>query len=1198
MVLFANVKIRTFALLLKKSTMSYQEYKGLDYAQVGNEILQFWKENHIFEKSIEVREGAPIFTFYEGPPSANGIPGIHHVMARTIKDIFCRYKTLRGYQVHRKGGWDTHGLPIELQVEKELGITKDDIGKKISVEDYNKKCREAVMRFTDLWQDMTDKMGYWVDMNDPYITYKNEYIESIWHLLKLFYNKGLLYKGYTIQPYSPAAGTGLSSHELNQPGCYRNVKDTSIVAQFKAKYSEKSAFLFDKTDEDVRFLAWTTTPWTLPGNCGLTVGEKIDYVLVKTFNPYTFAPVSVILAKALIGKYFSEKAQENTFEDYKAGDKLIPWQITKQFKGKDLLDLRYEQLIPAVTNENLDNNAFRVIAGDFVTTEDGTGIVHTASLFGADDFRVCQQNGVPSVMVKDENGKDVPVVDRKGKFVLEVGEWLVEKVVEFGIKTHRTIEADEFFVKNYLSEDEKQENYKNTDELISIILKQQNSAFKVEKYEHSYPHCWRTDKPVLYYPLDSWFIRTTAMKDKLVALNKTINWQPESTGTGRFGNWLENLVDWNLSRSRYWGTPLPIWRSEDGEEVCIGSVNELLQAAKHALHDDVLTPEQKTKNKVFINSIDTSNLDLHRPYVDEIFFVSASGKLMTRETDLIDVWFDSGAMPYAQWGPPTAEGSYKIQNGQIQSSPTGVGGGYPADFISEGVDQTRGWFFTLHTIAGMLFDSVAFKNVVSTGLVLDKNGNKMSKRLGNGIDPFETISKYGPDATRWYMITNAEPWDNLKFNLEGIAEVQRKFFGTLFNTYNFFALYANLDGYKIEQFDRIPKEKLTELDRWIVSKIYTLVKEVREQYDSYNPTKAGRLIQDFVCNDLSNWYVRLNRRRFWKTPLAASEGGEREAAVGSLGAFETLQHALCAVAQLMSPIAPFFGDWLYRNMTNSVRQESIERNTPFKHESIHFSDWHSYDEYWVDTELEESMALAQKICSLVHSLRKNNRIKVRQPLSKVLIPILSENTRRQIEHVAYIIESEVNVRAVAFIDDDSGILKKKVKPNFKVLGPKYGKDMKAVGEAIFSMNNEELRVLEKEGNVILKNPVTNNEYSITNDEVEIIAEDVPGWLVASENGVTVALDITITDELRQEGIARDVVNRVQNLRKDSNFEVTDKINIEVENNNKELIEAILANEIYICQEVQAVSLSVTDSLPNANEIEIDEFLLKLTIAVA
>jgi isoleucyl-tRNA synthetase len=1174
--------------------MNYKEYKGLDYAQVGEEILQFWKENRIFEQSIEVREGAPSFTFYEGPPSANGVPGIHHVMARTIKDIFCRYKTLRGYQVKRKGGWDTHGLPIELQVEKELGIKKDDIGVKISVEEYNKKCREAVMRFTDVWQDMTDKMGYWVDMEDPYITYKNEYIESLWWLLKQLYNKGLLYKGYTIQPYSPAAGTGLSSHELNQPGTYKDVKDTTIVAMFKAPQppvgESNIAPLLGAGGAYI--LAWTTTPWTLPANSALTVGANITYALVKTFNPYTHEPIQVILAKDLVGKYFSEKGKEGDFEGYANSDKkVLPWSIVAEMKGADLVGLKYEQLIPAV---NVEGKAFEVIAGDFVTTEDGTGVVHTSLTFGADDYRVGKANGISGVFVKDESGKDVPIVNRQGRFVNEVGRWLAQKVQEMGIKTHKPLSEEDFFVKNYTNEDEKTEGYKTTDEIIAIILKTQGLAFKVEKYEHTYPHCWRTDKPVLYYPLDSWFIKTTALKDRLVALNNTINWQPASTGTGRFGNWLENLVDWNLSRSRYWGTPLPIWRSEDGGEKCIGSVEELVSELKKATESDALSEMEKNKNNSFIHAFNHSTFDLHRPFVDEIFLVSEGGKVMYREPDLIDVWFDSGAMPYAQWGPPTPRGGYEIANGRIQTSPIGVepsqgGGGFPADFISEGVDQTRGWFFTLHAIAGLLFDSVAFKNVVSTGLVLDKNGNKMSKRLGNAVDPFETIAKFGPDATRWYMITNAEPWDNLKFNLDGVVEVQRKFFGTLFNTYNFFALYANLDNYKIEQFDRVPKDQLTELDRWIISRIYTLVKDVSEQYDNYNPTKAGRLIQDFVTDDLSNWYVRLNRRRFWQGQMTCDKRA----------AFETLQHALCAVAQLMSPIAPFFADWLYRNLTQHVREESIARNTPFRHESVHFTDWHTYEEYWVDKELEESMQLAQTICSLVHSLRKGHKIKVRQPLTKVLIPVLSAKVRAEIEHVAPIIMSEVNVKAVEFIDDDGGILKKKVKPNFKALGPKYGKDMKAVGEAIIAMNDAQIREIEQNGHLMLELQLATGEtksFDILHSELDIQTEDVPGWLVASDKGITVALDVTITDELRREGIARDVVNRIQNLRKDSGFEVTDKISITLENNSAELVEAVLANQDYICQEVQARSLEVVD-LVETEAIEMDEFMLKVKVAV-
>ncbi|MFY7910746.1 MAG: isoleucine--tRNA ligase [Emticicia sp.] len=1140
--------------------MQYKEYKSVNYAEIADEILAFWKENKIFEQSIEVREGAPTFTFFEGPPSANGTPGIHHVMARSIKDIFCRYKTLRGFQVKRKGGWDTHGLPVELQVEKELGITKEDIGKKITVEEYNQKCRETVMRFTDQWDDLTEKMGYWVDLENPYITYKNEYIESIWHLLKEFYTKGLLYKGYTIQPYSPAAGTGLSSHELNMPGTYKDVKDTSLTAQFKVIENHKSEFLFKASNGEVFILAWTTTPWTLPANSALTVGKNINYVLVKTFNPYTYLPVNVVLAKDLIGKYFSEKGKDGDFDGFENSDKkIIPWTIIAECKGSDLEGIEYEQLLPYVQPEA---PAFRVIIGDFVTTEDGTGVVHTSPTFGADDFRVAQQHGIPSIMVKDETGKDVPVVDRRGRFVKEITDFALEYVKEA-----------------YLTDDEKEaerikqgrDKYLSVDERIAIKLKTENKAFNVQRYEHTYPHCWRTDKPVLYYPLDSWFIRTTAMKDKLVELNKTINWKPESTGTGRFGNWLENLVDWNLSRSRYWGTPLPIWRSEDGEEVCIGSVEELVNGIKHALKDDVLNEEQRKKNESFIHSFTHSTFDLHRPYVDEVFLVSASGKLMQRETDLIDVWFDSGAMPFAQW-------HYPFENKEIFDA------NYPADFISEGVDQTRGWFFTLHAISGMLYDSIAFKNVVSTGLVLDKNGNKMSKRLGNAIDPFDTLGKYGADPTRWYMITNAEPWDNLRFNLDGITEVRNKFFGTLTNTYNFFALYANLDNYKMSETDRVPYANLPEMDRWILSKLYTLIKEVGEQFDDYNPTKAGRLVQDFVCDQLSNWYVRLCRRRFWQGEMTENKKA----------AYETLQKCLVTVAQLMSPIAPFYGDWLYKSLTDSIREEAKASNSPLRHESVHFTDWPTYDASWVDANLETSMELSQTVSSLVHSLRKTHKIKVRQPLQRILIPVLSESTREQIRHVEDIIKSEVNIKSIEYIDDDSGILKKKVKPNFKALGPKYGKDMKEVGNGIASMTNEDLKLLEKTGEF----QIPNSQFLITLTDVEIQTEDVPGWLVASDKGITVALDINISDELRQEGIARDFVNRIQNYRKDTGFEVTDKISIKLLNNNEALTAAVEANREYISQEVQALSLEVLSESPaNAVEIEMDEFMLVVTVEV-
>ncbi|UTA68423.1 isoleucine--tRNA ligase [Emticicia sp. 21SJ11W-3] len=1144
--------------------MHYKEYKSVNYAAIADEILEFWKKNKVFEQSVEVREGAPAFTFYEGPPSANGTPGIHHVMARTIKDIFCRYKTLKGFQVKRKGGWDTHGLPVELQVEKELGITKEDIGIKISVEEYNRKCRETVMRFTDQWNDLTEKMGYWVDLDNPYITYKNEYIESIWYLIKEFYKKGLLYKGYTIQPYSPAAGTGLSSHELNMPGTYKEVKDTSLTAQFKVKKSDKSDFLFEAAQgNEVYILAWTTTPWTLPANSALTVGKNIDYVLVKTFNPYTYLPVNVVLAKVLVSKYFSEKGLDGDFDGFAASDKkLIPWTILTEFKGATLEGIEYHQLLPYVQP---DAAAFRVIIGDFVTTEDGTGVVHTSPTFGADDFRVAQQNGIPPIMVKDENGKEVPIVDKRGRFVKEISDFALEYVKEA-----------------YLTDDEKEterqkqgrDKYLSVDERIGIKLKTENKAFNVQKFDHPYPHCWRTDKPVLYYPLDSWFIRTTAMKERLVALNKTINWQPESTGTGRFGNWLENAVDWNLSRSRYWGTPLPIWRCEDGEEVCIGSLEELKNGILHALKDEALSAEQKQKNEYFLALLADNKEDLHRPYVDEVYLVSTSGKVMQRETDLIDVWFDSGAMPFAQW-------HYPFENKEVFDN------NYPADFISEGVDQTRGWFFTLHAISGMLYDSIAFKNVVSTGLVLDKNGNKMSKRLGNAVNPFETLSQYGADPTRWYMITNAEPWDNLKFNIDGITEVQRKFFGTLTNTYNFFALYANLDNYKMTEADRVPYERLPEMDRWILSKLYTLIKEVEEQYETYNPTKAGRLIQDFVCDQLSNWYVRLCRRRFWQGEMTENKKA----------AYETLQHCLVAVSQLMSPIAPFYGDWLYRNMTDCIREEAKASKTRFLHESVHFTEWHKYDETLVDSDLEESMDLAQRISSLVHSLRKIHKIKVRQPLQRILIPVLSESTREKIRHVEEIIKSEVNIKAVEYLDDDSGILKKKVKPNFKVLGPKYGKDMKEVGNFITAITPEQLKELEKTGELATQSALAAFTH-LKLEDVEILTEDVPGWLVASEGGLTVALDMTISEELRYEGIARDFVNRIQNYRKDNGFEVTDKIRISLANNNETLVAAVQANKDYICQEVQALSLDVTEAIVQAAEIEMDEFLLLVNVEVA
>ena len=1138
--------------------MNFKEHKQVDYAQIADEILAFWKHENIFEKSISTREGKPSFTFYEGPPSANGTPGIHHVMARAIKDIFCRYQTLKGNQVHRKGGWDTHGLPVELQVEKELGITKEDIGKKISVEEYNQKCRETVMRFTDQWQEMTDKMGYWVDMEKPYVTYENNYIESVWYLLKELYNKDLLYKGYTIQPYSPAAGTGLSSHELNMPGTYQDVKDTSITAQFKVINNAKSALLFEKTkNEAVHILAWTTTPWTLPSNSALTVGKNIEYAIVKTFNPYTYLPINVVLAKDLLAKQFNENGKDGDFDNYKGGNKIIPWTIISTVKGAEIEGVQYEQLMPYVTPPT-GAGAFRVIIGDFVTTEDGTGVVHTAPTFGADDFRVAAQNNVPAIMVKDADGKDVPLVNKQGKFVAEVTDYALEYVKEA-----------------YLSEDEKEierkkqgrDKYLSVDERIAIKLKTENKAFNVQRYEHTYPHCWRTDKPILYYPLDSWFIRTTAIKDKMIALNKTINWKPESTGTGRFGNWLENLVDWNLSRSRYWGTPLPIWRTEDGtEEKCIGSVEELGLEI------------EKANQKLSLQQSKTIN-DLHRPYVDEIYLVSDSGKLMTRETDLIDVWFDSGAMPYAQWGLDYE----KLEKGEKLPFKAPFSESYPADFISEGVDQTRGWFFTLHAISAMVSDSVAFKNVVSTGLVLDKNGNKMSKRLGNAVDPFETLKKYGADPTRWYMITNAQPWDNLKFDLAGITEVRNKFFGTLTNTYNFFALYANLDNYKIKEFDRVPYQNLSELDRWIISKLITLVREVDEAYADYEPTKAGRAIQEFVNDHLSNWYVRLCRRRFWQGEITEDKNA----------AYETLQHCLVAVAQLMAPIAPFYSDWLYKNMTDHIREAAKEKGTPFAVNSVHLSDFHTDIPEWIDKNLEESMELAQRICSLVHAMRKANRLKVRQPLAKILIPILNEKTRIQIQSVEEIIKNEVNIKAIEYLGDASGVLSKKVKPNFKTLGPHFGKDMKFVANAISEMTADDLSKLETTSEF----QIPNSEFRIHLDDVEIQTEDLPGLISGKDNDLIVALDTDITPVLKQEGIARDFVNRVQNFRKETGFEVTDKIGIQLLNSNTEISEAVLAFKAYISNEVQAKVLEIVDKLDNGIEVEMDDIKMNWKIEV-
>lgn len=1098
----------------------YTEYKNPNYAEIGQNMLSYWKEHGIFEKSVDQKEGNPTFTFFEGPPSANGAPGIHHVMARTVKDIFCRFKTQKGFQVKRKGGWDTHGLPIELQVEKELGITKEDIGKKISVDEYNKQCRETVMRFKDQWDDLTEKMGYWVDLDNPYITFERDYIETLWSMLKKLYDKGLLYKGYTIQPYSPAAGTGLSSHELNQPGTYQDVKDTSLTAQFKIAGSENDYIL-----------AWTTTPWTLPANNGLAVGAGVEYVKVRTFNQYTHLPVNVILAKDRVSYYFNAKAKDLKIEDYKPGDKLIPYEITESFKGRDLAGTDYEQLMPYVP---LPKPAFTVVVGDFVTTEDGTGIVHISKTFGADDYRTSVQNNMPGVFVKDEEGNDVPIVNKQGKYVAEMEEFAG------------------MYVKNeYYSDAEKPD--KSLDVLISIKLKEENKAFEVQKYEHSYPHCWRTDKPILYYPLDSWFIKTTAYKEQLVALNKTINWKPESTGEGRFGNWLENLVDWNLSRSRYWGTPLPIWMSEDKtEEKCIGSMDELRAEVAKSIEAGFMAEQLG------------EDFDLHRPYVDDVILVSDSGQKMIREKDLIDVWFDSGAMPYAQW-------HYPFENDDTFEK------SFPADFIAEGVDQTRGWFFTLHALAVMLHDSVAFKNVIANGLVLDKGGNKMSKRLGNAVNPFETIAKFGPDATRWYMISNANPWDNLKFDVDGIGEVQRRFFGTLQNTYAFFALYANLDGFSFEDAP-IALDKRPESDRWILSKLNSLIKATEQAYEDYEPTRAARMIMDFVTDEMSNWYVRLNRKRFWK-----GEYNEDKKA-----AYQTLYTCLVNIAKIGAPIAPFYMDRLYQDLNAVSGLETAE--------SVHLTDYPAANEVCIDAALETRMSLAQTISSLTHSIRKKEKIKVRQPLSKIMIPVLDAQTREYVEAVEDLILSEVNVKAVEYIDDTSGVLVKKVKPNFRSLGKKFGPKMKLITGQINQWGQDEIATIEKEGAFDLN--LEGESIQLSLEDVEISSEDIPGWSVASEGKVTVALDVTLNDELRQEGLARDVVNRVQNLRKDMGLDVQDKINIRVVKGEAFIDTALKNNGDYICQETQALSLELVNGVDNGHTVEIDEWSLEIGISVS
>jgi isoleucyl-tRNA synthetase len=1206
----------------------YKEAKELNYATIASEMLEFWKENQIFEKSVSNREGAKTFTFYEGPPSANGTPGIHHVMARTVKDIFCRYKTLQGFQVKRKGGWDTHGLPVELQVEKELGITKDDIGKKISIEDYNKKCRETVMKYKDQWDDLTTKMGYWVDLKNPYVTYEKEYIESLWWILKKFYDKGLLYKGYTIQPYSPSDGTGLSSHELNQPGCYKDVKDTSVVAQFKLIRNSKSEFLFknkarynlgfNESDIDTFVLAWTTTPWTLPSNTALAVGEKIDYCLIGTVNQYTGKKIRILIAQDIYREYLKIWAPDKTDEfsdneiasrgkillaDYKFGDKELPWEIIQFYKGSDLIGLRYEQLMPYVQPFYSAENAFQIITGDFVTTEDGTGVVHISPTFGADDFRVAKQNGIPALTVKDEAGNELPTVDKKGKFISVIGEKLKEGVAKYNIKTHKPLGADDFYVKNYTDEDETNPDYKNTDVIISIILKEENKAFKVEKYEHTYPHSWRTDKPVLYYPLDAWFIKTTALKDKMVELNKTINWKPESTGTGRFGNWLENLVDWNLSRSRYWGTPLPIWRTKDGkEEICIGSIEELsreIEKAKKVNGQQSMVDGGKT--------VDNGQwaMDLHRPYVDEIVLTSSSGQPMYREPDLIDVWFDSGAMPYAQW-------HYPFENKEVFEN------SYPADYISEGVDQTRGWFFTLHAIATLLSESseeikavnkkvnnggVAFKNVISTGLVLDKNGEKMSKRKGNVVDPYTTLGKYGADVVRWYMIENAPPWDNLKFDLAGIEETQRRFFGTLMNTYSFFAMYANIDGFVKDEMNNVSFDRLAPLDKWIITKEQSLIEEVSAAYEDYEPTKAARAIQEFVNDHLSNWYVRLNRKRFWQPSSAKATDGKPSSSSASAqedsfalsedkrAAYETLYECLMVTAQLMAPIAPFFSEWLYKNLTDNIRSKAKQFNTPLQFESIHHTLLVKAEPNRKDHELEISMAYAQRICSLVHSIRKNSKIKVRTPLQKILLPVLDEKFANRVRSVEAIIKAEVNVKSIEYIDDTSGLLVKKVKPNFAKLGKQYGSKMKEVSAVINGMSKEEISFIEKAGKL------SKDGFDLVVEDVLISSEDIPGWAVAAEGGVTVALDITITDDLKREGIARDFVNRVQNLRKDMGMEVLDKISIEVENHQELATSSLTEFKDYICTETQSLGLEFKEKVVDGVEVDMDEFILKIKVSL-
>ena len=1155
----------------------FTEYSQLNLSEVNKEVLKKWDENDVFSRSMTEREGHPSFVFYEGPPSANGMPGIHHVMARTIKDTFCRFKTMKGFQVKRKAGWDTHGLPVELGVEKALGITKEDIGKTISVAEYNKHCRTDVMKFTKEWTDLTHKMGYWVDLENPYITYDNRYIETLWWLLKQLYGKGLLYKGYTIQPYSPAAGTGLSSHELNQPGCYRDVKDLTVVGQFKMKNPKPEMAEWGTP----YFIAWTTTPWTLPSNTALCVGPKIDYVAVQTYNAYNEEKITAVLAKPLLYAHFNKKTEGMALEDYKPGDKLIPFKVVGEYKGTDLVGMEYEQLIPWVkpveTAEDgswkeASDKAFRVIPGDYVTTEDGTGIVHIAPTFGADDANVARAAGIPSLFMINKKGETRPMVDLTGKFYLmdELDETFVnecidvEKYKEYQGRWVKNAYDPQFTVDGKYDEKAAQAA-ESLDVYICMMLKQSGLAFKMEKHVHNYPHCWRTDKPVLYYPLDSWFIRSTAAKDRMIELNKTINWKPESTGTGRFGKWLENLNDWNLSRSRYWGTPLPIWRSEEGEELCIGSVEELYNEIEKSVAAGFMA-ENPYKKLGFVpgeySKENYDKIDLHRPYVDDIVLVSASGKPMKRESDLIDVWFDSGAMPYAQL-------HYPFENKEIVDNRSY----YPADFIAEGVDQTRGWFFTLHAIATMVFDSVAYKNVISNGLVLDKNGNKMSKRLGNAVDPFGAIEKFGSDPLRWYMITNSSPWDNLKFDTDGVDEVRRKFFGTLYNTYSFFALYANVDGFTYAEAD-VPVAERPEIDRWILSLLNSLIKDVDACYNDYEPTKAGRLITDFVNDNLSNWYVRLNRKRFWGSSMSADK----------LSAYQTLYTCLETVAKLMAPIAPFYADRLYMDLISVTGRDNVV--------SVHLANFPVADESLINTELEARMQMAQDVTSMVLALRRKVNIKVRQPLQCIMIPVVDEDQKRHIEAVKDLIMSEVNVKEVRFVEGASGVLVKKVKCDFKKLGPKFGKQMKAVAAAVSEMSQEAIAELEKNGKYTFQ--LDGGEAVVEATDVEIFSEDIPGWLVANEGKLTVALEVTVTEELKREGIARELVNRIQNIRKSSGFEITDKINI-VLSKNPDTDGAVNEYNTYICNQVLANSLTLADEVADGTELNFDDFSLYVKV---